>query len=139
MSFIKDFKAFALKGNVVDLAIAVIIGAAFGKVVTSLVNDIIMPVIGTFTGNIDFSNKKVVFSHAVVDATGKVIKPENALTYGNFINAIIMFLLISLSIFIVLRAFMKLQRKKAEEPTPAPPAPTVDQKLLMEIRDLLKR
>lgn len=137
-SFIKDFKAFALKGNVVDLAIAVIIGAAFGKVVTSLVNDIIMPVIGTFTGNIDFSKKKIVFSHAVVDATGKVIKPENALTYGNFINAIIMFLLISLSIFLVLRAFMKLQRKKAEEPA-APPAPTTDQKLLMEIRDLLKR
>ncbi|HEX5553069.1 MAG TPA: large-conductance mechanosensitive channel protein MscL [Chitinophagaceae bacterium] len=137
MSLMKDFKAFALKGNVVDLAIAVVIGAAFGRVVTSLVNDIIMPIIGTFTGGIDFSKKKVIFSHAVLDAAGKVVKPENALTYGNFINAIIMFLIISFSIFIVMRGFIKLQKKQEE--APAPPAPTAEVTLLTEIRDLLKR
>jgi len=138
MSLMKDFKEFALKGNVVDLAIAVVIGGAFGKIVTSLVNDIIMPIIGTFTGGIDFSKKKVVFSHAVLDASGKVVKPENALTYGNFINAVIMFLIIAFSIFIVMRAFIKLQKKKEEAPAP-PPEPTPEQKLLTEIRDLLKR
>lgn len=141
MSLLKDFKEFALKGNVIDLAIAVVIGAAFGKVVTSLVNDIIMPIIGTFTGGIDFSKKKVIFSPAVLDATGKIIKPENALTYGNFINAIIMFLIIAFSIFIVMRSFVTMQKKfiKAKEEVPAPdPVPTRDQQLLTEIRDLLK-
>lgn len=141
MSLMKDFKEFALKGNVVDLAIAVVIGAAFGKVVTSLVNDIIMPIIGTFTGGIDFSKKMVILHPAVLDATGKVIKPENALTYGNFINAIIMFLIIAFSIFIVMRSFTQMQKKftKAKEEAPAPdPAPTPDQQLLTEIRDLLK-
>lgn len=138
MSFIKDFKEFALKGNVVDLAVAVVIGGAFGKIVTSLVNDIIMPLVGMVTGGIDFSKKKIVLSSAVMDATGKVVKPENALTYGNFINAIIMFLIIAFSIFIAIRGFMKLQKKKEEAPAP-PPGPTEDQKLLAEIRDLLKR
>lgn len=134
----KDFKAFAMKGNVVDLAIAVVIGGAFGKIVTSLVNDIIMPLIGVITGGIDFSDKKIVLSQAVVDATGKVVKPENALTYGVFINAVIMFLIIAFSIFIVMRGFLKLQKKKEEAPAP-PPAPTNEEKLLTEIRDLLKR
>lgn len=141
MSLMKDFKAFALKGNVVDLAIAVVIGAAFGKVVTSLVNDIIMPIIGTFTGGIDFSKKMVILHPAVLDTTGKVIKPENTLTYGNFINAVIMFLIIAFSIFIVMRSFVTMQKKfqKAKEVAPAPPpAPTPDQQLLTEIRDLLK-
>lgn len=138
MSLLKDFKEFALKGNVVDLAIAVVIGAAFGKIVTSLVNDIIMPLIGTFTGGIDFSKKKIILSQAVLDASGKVIKPENALTYGNFINAVIMFLIIAFSIFLVMRGFIKLQKKHEEAPA-APPEPTEDQKLLAEIRDLLKR
>lgn len=141
MSLMKDFKAFALKGNVVDLAIAVVIGAAFGKVVTSLVNDIIMPIIGTFTGGIDFSKKMVILHPAILDATGKVIKPENALTYGNFINAIIMFLIIAFSIFIVMRGFVNMEKKfkKAKEEAPAAaPTPTPDQQLLTEIRDLLK-
>ena len=134
----KDFKEFAMKGNVVDLAIAVVIGGAFGKIVTSLVNDIIMPIIGVLTGGINFSDKKVVLSSAVLDATGKVVKPENDLTYGVFIQAVIMFLLIAFSIFIVMRAFVKLQKKKEE--VPAPPAePSNEEKLLTEIRDLLKR
>ena len=134
----KDFKEFAMKGNVVDLAIAVVIGGAFGKIVTSLVNDIIMPLIGLLTGGIDFSDKKVVLSPAVLDATGKVVKPENALTYGVFIQAVIMFLLIAFSIFLVMRAFVKLQKKKEEAPAP-PAEPSNQEKLLTEIRDLLKR
>lgn len=138
MSLMKDFKEFAMKGNVVDLAIAVVIGGAFGKIVTSLVNDIIMPLIGLLTGGVDFSDKKVVLSPAVLDATGKVIKPENAMTYGVFIQAVIMFLLIAFSIFIVMRAFLKMQKKKEEAPA-APPEPSNEEKLLTEIRDLLKR
>lgn len=138
MSLMKDFKAFALKGNVVDLAIAVVIGAAFGKIVTSLVNDIIMPIIGTFTGGIDFSKKKIILSPAVMDAAGKVIKPENALTYGNFINAVIMFIIISFSIFIVMRGYVRMQKKEEAAPAP-PPEPSPEEKLLTEIRDLLKR
>lgn len=134
----KDFKEFALKGNVVDLAVAVVIGGAFGKIVTSLVNDIIMPLIGLLTGGMDFSDKKVILSSAVVDATGKVVKPENALTYGSFINAVIMFLIIAFSIFIVMRGFIKLQKKKEEAPA-APPEPSNQEKLLTEIRDLLKK
>lgn len=137
MSLMKDFKEFALKGNVVDLAIAVVIGGAFGKIVTSLVNDLIMPIIGTFTGGIDFSKKKIILSPAVVDAAGKITKPENALTYGNFINAVIMFLIIAFSIFLVMRGYIRLLKK--EEVPAAPPGPTEDQKLLAEIRDLLKR
>jgi len=138
MSLMKDFKEFAMKGNVVDLAIAVVIGGAFGKIVTSLVNDIIMPIIGVLTGGINFSDKKVVLSSAVLDATGKVVKPENDLTYGVFIQAVIMFLLIAFSIFIVMRAFVKLQKKKEEAPAP-PAEPSNEEKLLTEIRDLLKR
>lgn len=134
----KDFKEFAMKGNVIDLAIAVVIGAAFGKIVTSLVNDIIMPLIGLLTGGIDFSDKKVVLSPAVLDATGKVIKPANDLTYGVFIQAVIMFLLIAFSIFLVMRGVVKMQKKKEEAPA-APPAPSNEEKLLTEIRDLLKR
>ena len=134
----KDFKEFAMKGNVVDLAIAVVIGGAFGKIVTSLVNDIIMPLIGLLTGGINFSDKKVTLSPAVLDATGKVVKPANDLTYGVFIQAVIMFLLIAFSIFIVMRAFVKLQKKKEEAPAP-PAEPSNQEKLLTEIRDLLKR
>lgn len=134
----KDFKEFAMKGNVIDLAIAVVIGAAFGKIVTSLVNDIIMPLIGLVTGGVDFSDKKVVLSPAVLDATGKVIKPANDLTYGIFIQAVIMFLLIAFSIFLVMRGVVKMQKKKEEAPA-APAAPSNEEKLLTEIRDLLKR
>lgn len=138
MSLMKDFKEFALKGNVVDLAIAVVIGAAFGKIVTSLVNDIIMPIIGVLTGGLDFSDKKVILTPAVLDATGKVLKPENALTYGVFIQAVIMFLIVAFSIFLVMRGFVKMQKKKEAAPT-APPEPSAQEKLLTEIRDLLKR
>ena len=140
MSFLKDFKAFALKGNVIDLAVAVVIGGAFGKIISSLVADIIMPLIGLLTGGVNFTDKKIVLVAAVKDAAGKIIKPENALTYGNFIQAAINFLIIALAIFMTIQALSKLSRKKEEAEVPtATPAPTPSETLLMEIRDLLKK
>ena len=144
--FIEDFKAFALKGNIMDMAIGVIIGGAFGKIVTSLVNDIIMPLISLITGNVNFTELKWVFKEAVLDAAGAVVTPEAALYYGNFIQCVVDFLIIALSIFLVLKLIMKAKeaaeslKKKEEEAEAAEEAATVDQniELLTEIRDLLK-
>ncbi|HKZ09451.1 MAG TPA: large-conductance mechanosensitive channel protein MscL [Rhodanobacteraceae bacterium] len=130
MSFAKDFKAFIMRGNVVDLAVAVVIGGAFGKVVSSLVSDIIMPPLGVITGGIDFSKMKVIIQSA--SGTTK----EVAITYGAFVNAVITFLIIALAIFIVIKALEHVMPKKTDAPPPAPPADVV---LLTEIRDLLKQ
>lgn len=138
MSLVKEFKEFAFKGNVLDMAVAFILGVAFKDVVTSLTNDIIMPVIGVFTGGIDFSDKKVVLSPAVVDAAGKVVKPENAITYGVLIQTVITFFIVALVLFFIVKGFLKLQKKEQEKPAPPPP-PTKEEVLLTEIRDLLKR
>jgi large conductance mechanosensitive channel len=132
MGIIKEFKEFAVKGNVVDLAVGVIIGAAFGKIVTSLVSDIIMPPIGFITGGIDFSQKKVVLKAA--DPIKKTA--ETAITYGNFINAIIQFLIIAFCIFIVVKLINSMKRQEEVAPT-APPPPSKEEVLLTEIRDLL--
>ncbi len=121
---IKEFKEFILRGNVMDLAVAVIIGGAFTAIVNSLVNDIIMPVIGVLLGGVDFSSLAV----QVGDAT---------ITYGNFIQAIINFLLIALVLFLLIRTMNNLSRKKEDTPAP-PPGPTAEEKLLAEIRDLLR-
>ena len=134
MSIIKEFKEFAMRGNVIDLAVGVVIGAAFGKIVTSLVADIIMPPIGYITGGGDFAEKKIVLRPA--DPANKVL--ETAIHYGNFINAIIQFLIIAFCIFLVVKAINSLKRK--EEPAPvAEPAPTKEEILLTEIRDLLAK
>lgn len=138
MSMMKEFKEFALKGNVLDMAVAFVIGVAFKDVINSVVNDIIMPIVGIFTGGIDFSDKKVVISDAVVDAAGKVVKPENAITYGHLIQVCISFIIVAFVLFLIVKSFMKFQKKKAEEPA-APPAPTAEETLLTEIRDLLKQ
>jgi len=139
MSFWKDFRDFAMKGNVIDLAIAVVIGGAFGKIVSSLVNDVLMPVLGLLTGGINFSDKKIILQEARMDAAGKIIKPANTLNYGAFIQSIIDFLIIALCIFLAIRALQRLQRKKQEQAPPAaPPPPSNEEKLLAEIRDLLK-
>ena len=138
MSLIKEFKEFIMKGNVIDLAVAVIIGGAFGKVITSLVNDIIMPPIGLLLGNVDFKQLKLVMQHgrdAVVNGAPAVA--EVSLNYGAFLQNVIDFLIIGFCIFIALKAYQKIQRKKVEEPAP-PPAPTNEEVLLGEIRDLLK-
>jgi large conductance mechanosensitive channel len=129
MSFAKDFKAFIMRGNVVDLAVAVVIGGAFGKIVTSLVNDIIMPPIGWITGGIDFSNLKWIIQDS--PDPKKIV----AINYGAFINTIITFLIIALSIFVVIKLIEKMHPKKED----APAAPPPEVALLTEIRDLLKQ
>ena len=129
MSFAKEFKAFIMRGNVVDLAVAVVIGGAFGRIVTSLVNDIIMPPIGALIGGIDFSSLKWIIKNSPDP------KQVVAINYGTFINTIITFLIIALAIFIVIRLLQRVVPKKDETP-PAPPADVV---LLTEIRDLLKQ
>jgi large conductance mechanosensitive channel len=131
MSFIAEFKKFALRGNVVDLAVGVVIGAAFGKIVTSLVDNIIMPPLGWAIGGIDFSDWKWVLRPG--DPTAKV--PEVAVQYGVFINVLIQFLIIAFAIFLVVKAINRLSHREAEKPA-APPA---DVALLTEIRDLLKQ
>ena len=142
VKFIQDFKAFALKGNVIDMAVGVIVGGAFGKIVSSLVDDIIMPVITICTGNTGFENMKYVIHHAepADTALGKAAVEEVAINYGMFIQNIVDFLIIALSIFVALRVTMKfLKKEKEEEAAPAPaPEPTTEEKLLTEIRDLLK-
>ncbi|MGN8069033.1 large-conductance mechanosensitive channel protein MscL [Mucilaginibacter sp. SG564] len=134
MAIIKEFKEFAMRGNVVDLAVGVIIGAAFGKIVTSLVNDVIMPPIGYLTGGIDFKNLKVLLKPA--DPANKVA--EVAINYGNFINTVIEFLIVAFCIFMVVKAINSL-KKPVEEAPAAEPAPTKEETLLTEIRDLLAK
>jgi len=139
MSFIQDFKAFALKGNVVDMAVGVIIGGAFGKIVTSVVNNIIMPPIGFLTGGVDFTDLKFVIKEAEGEAEAVT------LNYGQFIQDVVDFLIIAFCIFLMVKGISALNRKKdkedakaAAEPAPAP-EPSAEEKLLTEIRDLLKK
>lgn len=139
--FFKDFKEFAMRGNVVDMAIGVIIGGAFGKIVTSLVNDIIMPGIGVLTGGTNFTEFKYVMKAAVVDGTtGEIITPEAAITWGAFVQTIVDFLIIAFCIFLAIRVMNNLLKKKKaeEEEAPAAPAGPTTEELLTEIRDLLK-
>jgi large conductance mechanosensitive channel len=140
MKILNEFKEFAMRGNVIDLAVGVIIGAAFGKVVGSLVNDIIMPPIGVLVGGMDFKSLTIILRDAVLDpATGKVATEAVTLNYGNFIQTLVDFAIVAAAIFMMVKVVMNLSRKKAEEAPAAPPAPTKDQELLTEIRDLLKK
>jgi len=138
--FFEEFKKFAMRGNVIDLAVGVVIGGAFGKITTSIVNDIIMPVIGVLTGGLNFSDWKIILKHAVMDAEGAVVNPEVAITFGNTIAVIIDFIIIAFAVFCLVKGINALHRKKEEEPAapPAPPEPSAEEKLLTEIRDLLK-
>ena len=136
--FIAEFKEFAMKGNVVDMAIGVVIGAAFGKITTSLVNDVIMPLISRITGGVDFSAWKWVLKAAEVDETGAETTAEIAVNYGSFIAVVLDFLIIALVLFMVVKAINKLRSiGKKEEPAEEDPTPTAEE-LLTEIRDLLK-
>ena len=137
---LKEFKEFAMRGNVMDMAVGIVIGAAFGKIVTSLVNDIIMPPIGLLMGNVDFSNLFVSLgmaqpytSVAEAEAAGAPI-----LKYGIFINTILDFVIVAFAIFLVIRGINKFRRKQEAAAPPAPPAPSAEEKLLTEIRDLLR-
>jgi large conductance mechanosensitive channel len=138
MSMAKEFKEFISRGNVVDLAVGVIIGGAFGSIVGSLVKDVIMPPIGYLLSGIDFSSLKLMITPDVTDAAGKVTKAGVAISYGNFLNTVINFVIVAAVIFLVVKGVNALKRKEAEKPA-EPPAPTTDQALLMEIRDLLAK
>ncbi len=139
MGFIKEFKEFAMKGNVMDMAVGVIIGGAFGKIVTSLVDDIIMPVVGKALGNADFTNLYIALSDGI--PAGTPLADAKALgsvfAYGSFIQTVVNFLILAFCIFLMVKGINKL--KKKEEPAPAAPAGPTQEELLAEIRDLLKK
>ena len=149
--FFEEFKKFAMRGNVIDLAVGVVIGGAFGKITTSIVNDIIMPVVGMLTGGIAFEEWKIVLKEAVLDAEGAVQTAEVAITYGNTIAIILDFIIVAFAVFCMVKAINglhakaeELKKKEEEEAAaaeatpPAPPEPSAEEKLLTEIRDLLK-
>ena len=136
--FFKDFREFALKGNLIDMAVGVIIGGAFGKIVSSLVNDIIMPVFAAIGGTGDFKSLKCVLKDSVPAAQGREAIEEVAINYGMFIQNIVDFLIIAFSIFIALRVMMRF-KKKAQEEAAAPAGPSAEEKLLTEIRDILAK
>ena len=136
-SFLQDFKAFAMKGNVIDMAVGIIIGGAFGKIVSSIVGDIIMPLVGMIVGGVNFANLKWVLKHAHIK-DGKEIA-EISINYGNFIQVSIDFLIIAFSIFLFIKLITNLKRKDTTPVAPpAPPAPSPEEVLLTEIRDILK-
>ena len=136
--FMQEFKEFAMKGNVMDMAVGVVIGGAFGKIVSSLVADIIMPLIGAITGGLNFTDWKWVIREAVMDGE-TVVKPELCLTWGNFLQVVFDFLIIAFSIFLVIKGINQLKRKEEPKPEePAAPAGPTQEELLAEIRDLLK-
>ena len=131
MSFISEFKEFASRGNVMDMAVGIIIGAAFGKIVSSFVEDVIMPPIGVLIGGVDFTDLAIT----IKEAAGEV--PAVTLNYGNFIQTVFDFLIIAFAIFLVIKAMNRLKRKEEEKPA-EPPAPSKEEVLLAEIRDILK-
>ena len=144
MGFFKEFKEFAMKGNVMDMAIGVIIGGAFGKIVTSLVNDVLMPLVGALIGNVDFTTLSATLRPAVMNGE-EVVKEAVTLNYGNFIQTTVDFLIVAFCIFLMIKLINKatnMVKKPAEEEVPAAPAepePTKEEILLTEIRDLLKQ
>lgn len=141
--FFEEFKAFALRGNVLDMAVGVVIGGAFGKITTSLVNDIIMPLISMITGGVDFSAWKWVLKAAVMEGA-EVIKPEIAVNFGNLVSVVLDFIIIAFAVFCMLKAINKMHDRlskpepEAEEEPEEEPEPTKEELLLTEIRDLLK-
>jgi large conductance mechanosensitive channel len=136
MNFLKEFKEFAMKGNLIDMAVAFVMGGAFGTFVTKFIEGIVMPLVGKLTAGVDFNSLKFVMSDAKLDASGKVVAAEAAIMYGEFITACINFIIIAFCMFVVVKAMNKIKRKNEE--TSKVPVPTEEQKLLSEIRDLLK-
>ncbi|MGJ8591557.1 MAG: large conductance mechanosensitive channel protein MscL [Aquaticitalea sp.] len=133
----KEFKDFIMTGNVIDLAVAVLLAGAVGLVVNGFVSDIMMPIIGSVSGGMDFADMKYVLSPAVIGADGVIVKPENAIMYGRWINSIINLIIVGFVLFMIVKAYAKVRAKKEEAPAP-PPGPTeID--LLKEIRDALKK
>ena len=141
--FFEEFKTFAMRGNVIDMAVGVVIGGAFGKISTSIVNDIIMPLVSMLTGGIDFTAWKIVLKEAVLNADGTEAAAEVAIKFGSTVAVIIDFIIVAFAIFCMIKFLNNMQRKKEEEPAPEPapepePEPSAEEKLLTEIRDLLK-
>jgi large conductance mechanosensitive channel len=135
MGLVKEFRSFAVRGNIIDLAVGVIIGGAFSPIVTSLVNDIVMPPIGVLLGEVDFKDLKVVLINAVMEGE-KVAKPAVTINYGTFINTVINFVIVAFCIFIAMKMVNRLRKQEEAAPT-VPPAPTKEEQLLTEIRDAL--
>ena len=134
---LKEFKNFIMTGNVIDLAVAVLLAGAVGLVVNGFVNDIMMPIVGYFTGGVDFSDMKVVLSEVVLAADGSVATPESAIRYGSWINSIINLIIVGFVLFMIVRAYNKVRTK--EEPAPEAPKGPTQEELLTQIRDLLKK
>lgn len=132
----KEFRDFIMTGNVIDLAVAVLLAGAVGLVVNGFVNDIMMPFIGHFTGGVDFADYKLVLSEAVIGDDGNVVTPENAIRYGAWINSIINLVIVGFVLFVIVKSYNRIRTKK-EEPAPEPAGPSQEE-LLAEIRDLLK-
>jgi len=139
MSLIKEFKQFAMRGNVVDMAVGIIIGAAFGKIVSSLVNDVIMPPLGLLLGGVNFSDLRITIKPASVSDAGEIVKGVT-LNWGNFVQVIFDFLIVAFAIFMLIKGMNSMKKKEEEAPAAAePPAPSKEEELLTEIRDLLKK
>jgi large conductance mechanosensitive channel len=136
MGMMKEFKEFAIKGNLIDIAVGFVMGAAFGKVVSGFIDGMVMPLIGQVTSGVNFNDMKHVMQAQVTDAAGVVTQPEVAIAYGAFITTIINFLVVAFVIFMVVKA---VNKAKKAEPAPAPAGPTNEEKLLMEIRDALRK
>jgi len=136
--FLSDFRDFALRGNVIDMAVGVVIGGAFGKIVTSLVDNIIMPAVGVLTGGTNFSDFKYVLKDATIGPDGTPV-PEVAISWGLFVQTIVDFIIIAFCIFMAIRFIQSLRRKSEPEPAPAAPAGPTQEELLTEIRDLLAK
>jgi large conductance mechanosensitive channel len=138
MSMMKEFKEFAMKGNLIDMAVAFVMGAAFSKVVSGFIDGMVMPIVGKLVAGVDFASLKYILSEAKTDASGKEIAAEASIKYGEFITIMIDFMLVAVVMFMVIKAINKMKKKQGEIPT-SPPEPTEDQALLREIRDLLKK
>ncbi|MDP3915233.1 MAG: large-conductance mechanosensitive channel protein MscL [Bacteroidota bacterium] len=141
MSLVKEFKAFAMRGNVVDMAVGIIIGGAFGKIVSSIVADVIMPPIGLLLGGVKFTDLKIIMKDPIIDAAGVVTTQAVSINYGNFIQTTVDFLIIAFAIFMMIKAMNSMKKKEevVVVEAPAPPPPSNEEVLLAEIRDLLKK
>jgi large conductance mechanosensitive channel len=141
MGFVKEFKEFVSRGNVVDLAVGIVIGGAFGKIVSSFVQDILMPPVGLMIGGVDFKFIQLTLKQAIVDSSGKLVTPAVTLNIGNFLQSVFDFLIIAFAVFLFIKAINRLKRRQVQEDLlNAPPAaPSKEQVLLTEIRDILKQ
>lgn len=140
MKIIDEFKQFAMRGNVMDMAVGIIIGGAFGKIISSVVSDIIMPPIGLLVGGVNFTDLKITLKDQILDAAGVVLNPAVTINYGNFLQVTFDFLIIAFAIFMMIKMMNNLNKKETAPPAPAtPPPPPADIALLTEIRDLLKK